>query len=143
MARYSARQQSRGDGLLASRPVNAQEALAELTDLSSQVEAVAILGPDGGVEAATDAALAPRLADVAGELLATAANVRAEGPEVTRVEVALPEASVFVVREAGRSAVAVTIREPTAGLVLYDLRTCLRRIESPSPPGTGSRKPVA
>ena len=138
MARHADRHQPGSGGLLASRPVNAQEALAELMDLSSQVEAVAILGPDGGVEATTDVALGPRLAEVAGELLATAANVRAGGHEVTRVEVALPEASVFVVREAGRAAVAVTIREPTAGLVLYDLRTCLRRIASPQPAGTES-----
>jgi predicted regulator of Ras-like GTPase activity (Roadblock/LC7/MglB family) len=115
------------------RRMDAREALAELTELSSQLEAAAVLGADGSVEAATDDALAQRLADVARELLAASDGVRAGGPEVTRVEVALSEGSVFVVREGDRSAVAVTIPEPTAGLVLYDLRTCLRRIDPPRP----------
>ena len=62
------------------------------------------------------------------DLLAAAADVRPSG-EVSRVEVALEEGSVFVVLEGGRTAVATTVPEPTAGLVLYDLRTALRRLE--------------
>jgi predicted regulator of Ras-like GTPase activity (Roadblock/LC7/MglB family) len=113
--------------------MDAREALAELTELSSQLEAAAVLGSDGSVEAATDDARAQALAEVAREFLAAADRVRSDGPEVTRVEVALPEGSVFVVREGERSAAAVTIPEPTPGLVLYDLRTCLRRIDPPRP----------
>jgi predicted regulator of Ras-like GTPase activity (Roadblock/LC7/MglB family) len=112
--------------------MDAREALAELTELSAQVDAAAVLGEDGSIEAATDDALGQRLADAARELLATAAAVRS-AVEVTRVEVALPEGSVFVVREGPRSVVAVTIPDPTPGLVLYDLRTCLRRIDQPGP----------
>ena len=44
-----------------------------------------------------------------------------------------PQAGVFVVRDGDRVAAATTVPEPTAGLVLYDLRTCLRRIEEPAP----------
>jgi hypothetical protein len=112
--------------------MDAKEALSELMELSSQVEAAAVLRSDGTVEAATDDAVGGRLADAARNLLATAAGVRPSA-EVTRVEVALPEGSVFVVREAERSVVATTISEPTAALVLYDLRTCLRRIDAPKP----------
>jgi predicted regulator of Ras-like GTPase activity (Roadblock/LC7/MglB family) len=114
--------------------MDAREALAELTELSSQVEAAVVLGPNGEVDASTydDAAAADRLARAAAELIAAAADVR-PGADMTRVEVALPEGSLFVVREAGRSAVAVTIPDPTSGLVLYDLRTCLRRIDAPKP----------
>jgi predicted regulator of Ras-like GTPase activity (Roadblock/LC7/MglB family) len=112
--------------------MNAQEALAELTELSSQIEAAVVLDADGSVDAATDEAVGQRLADAARELLATAARIR-PSEKVTRVDVALPQGSVFVVREGERSAAALTIPEPTAGLVLYDLRTCLRRIDVPKP----------
>ena len=36
---------------------------------------------------------------------------------------------MFVVSEGGRVAVATTVPEPTAGLVVYDLRTALRRLD--------------
>ena len=74
-----------------------------------------------------------RLARAADGLLAAAAAVRPGGPEVERVEVVLPAGGVFVVRDGDRVAAATTVPEPTAGLVLYDLRTCLRRIEEPAP----------
>jgi predicted regulator of Ras-like GTPase activity (Roadblock/LC7/MglB family) len=104
------------------------DALTELTELSSQVEDAAILGESGFVLASTgDPERGEELARVAADLLAAAANVRPEGPAVTRVEIALPGGSVFVVHEAGRTVVATTVPEPTSGLVVYDLRTALRR----------------
>lgn len=111
--------------------MDAQAALAELVELSSQVEAAAILGPDGSLEASTlqDEARAERLARAGRELLEAAAAVRAGGPDVTRVEVALARGSVFAMREGGRTIVAGTVPEPTSGLVVYDLRTALRRLE--------------
>jgi hypothetical protein len=51
------------------------------------------------------------------------------GAEVSAVEVELEDGALFVVRGSGRTVAAVTGPGPTAGLVLYDLRTCLRRIE--------------
>ena len=105
------------------------EALAELMSLSSQVEDVAILGGSGFVLASSGAPeRGEQLARVAADLLAVAADVRPSG-EVSRVEVQRGEGSVFVVVEGGRTAVATTVPEPTAGLVLYDLRTALRRLE--------------
>ena len=35
---------------------------------------------------------------------------------------------MFVVRDGGRTIAATTGPAPTAGLVLYDLRTCLRQL---------------
>jgi len=105
------------------------EALAELTELSSQLEDAAILGESGFVLASTGTPeRGEKLARVAAELLVAAADVRPDGPAVTRVEVALEGGSLFVVRERGRTAVATTVPEPTAGLVVYDLRTALRRL---------------
>jgi predicted regulator of Ras-like GTPase activity (Roadblock/LC7/MglB family) len=109
--------------------VEPSEALDELTTLSAQIQDAAILGESGFVLASTGAPeQGEQLARVAADLLAAAADVRADG-EVTRVEVRQPSGSVFVVVEAGRTAVATTVPEPTAGLVLYDLRTALRRLD--------------
>jgi hypothetical protein len=111
------------------------DALAELTELSSQVEAAAIL--DGGRVAGTVGPGAEALASAAGPLLAAARAVRPDGPAVTRVEVALPEGGVVCVVEGARSAVARTVPGATAGLVVYDLRTCLRRLAG-APEGAGA-----
>ncbi len=118
------------------------EALAELTDLSSQIADAAILGESGFVLACTGAPeRGEQLARVAAELVAAAADVRPAGA-VSRIEVALGSTSVFVVCENGRTAVATTVPEPTAGLVVYDLRTALRRItDAPAPkPAEGTKK---
>ena len=110
------------------------EALDELTTLSAQIEDAAILGESGFVLASTGSPeRGEQLARVAGDLLAAAGDVRA-GSAVTRVEVRQPDGSVFVVVEGSRTAVATTVPEPTAGLVLYDLRTALRRLEEAPPP---------
>lgn len=115
------------------------EALAELAELSSQIEEAAILGGTGFVLASTGTPeRGEELARLAAELLAAAEDVRAGGPEVTRVEVALAQGSVFVVREGGRSAVATTVAEPTSGLALYDLRTALRRLDEGASSTAGS-----
>ena len=122
--------------------MDAAAALAELSDLSAQVRAAAILR-DGAVEAAFGPG-AERLAETAESLLAAAANVRPGAPDVERVEVVLPEGGVFVVQAGGRVAVATTVPQPTAGLVLYDLRTCLRRIDDgPPAPKRRRKKPDA
>jgi len=123
--------------------VDAQEALAELATLSSQIEDAAILGGSGSVLASTGTPeRGEQLAQVAAELLAAAADVRASG-EVSRVEVKLGSTSVFVVVEGGRTAVATTVREPTAGLVLYDLRTALRRLDELDPERPKPKKKAA
>ena len=117
------------------------EALAELMHLSSQVEDVAIVGGSGFVLAASGTPeRGEQLARVAAELLAAAGDVR-PSVAVSRVEVSLGSTSVFVVAEGGRLAIATTVPEPTAGLVVYDLRTALRRLdEEPAPTSPGKKK---
>jgi hypothetical protein len=109
--------------------MDAQAALDELTILSRQVVEAVLCSADGRVAASTvaDEARAAALARAGQELLAAAAGVRAGGPAVERVHVALDEGSLFLVRDAGRTLVATTVADATPGLVLYDLRTALRR----------------
>jgi predicted regulator of Ras-like GTPase activity (Roadblock/LC7/MglB family) len=124
--------------------MDAAQALAELAELSSQVERAVVLRADGSVLAATpeDDAASAALARAALDVLATAFELRSSPQEVTRVEVELEEGALFVLREGGRTIAAVTGPEPTAGLVAYDLRTCLERIE-PDKPKRRSRAKAA
>jgi hypothetical protein len=108
--------------------MDAQPALDELTTLSQQVVEAVLTSSGGRVDATTvaDEERAQALARAGQELLAAADGVRPAGA-VERVEVALDAGSVFCVRAGERTIVATTIAEPTPGLVLYDLRTALRR----------------
>jgi predicted regulator of Ras-like GTPase activity (Roadblock/LC7/MglB family) len=116
------------------------DALAELLTLSSQVEDAAILGGSGFVLASSGTPeRGEQLARVAADLLAAAADVRPGAP-VSRVEVQLGDSGVFVVVEGGRTAVATTVPEATAGLVVYDLRTALRRLEEEPPESAKAKK---
>ncbi len=116
--------------------MDAATALADLTEISSQVEAAVVLDDAGAVVASTldDAERSARLARTALDLLG-AADKRFEsgGRALTQLEAALREGSVFVAREGGRSIVATTTAEPTSGLVFYDLKTCLRSLAEPEP----------
>ena len=109
--------------------MEASAALSELVELSTQVVEVVIAGPDGAVEAARTAGddRARELASAGEALLAGAGAVR-QGEAVERVHVELERGAVVVVREGGRSITATTVPEPTAGLVVFDLRTALRRV---------------
>jgi hypothetical protein len=81
-----------------------------------------------------------RAKDVAGEaeaLLTEAERQRdaADGPgEFAQLEVALQAGSVFVVRDGDRLIAATTQPEPTVGLVFYDLKSCLRDLETAPAP---------
>jgi predicted regulator of Ras-like GTPase activity (Roadblock/LC7/MglB family) len=105
--------------------VDAAQALADLVEISAQIEAAVLAETDGTVLASTlaDEERAQAVAGDAVELLQTAAG---GAGEPVQLEAAVPEGSVFVVRDDKRLVAAVTGREPTVGLVLYDLKTCLR-----------------
>jgi len=108
--------------------VDAQQAIADLTEISPQVRDVVVIGADGapgGSNLADDAAR-QRLADGAKRLLEAAEGMR---PGVSQLEAATLAGSVFVVRDGERVIAATTTPEPTVGLVFYDLKTCLRSIE--------------
>jgi predicted regulator of Ras-like GTPase activity (Roadblock/LC7/MglB family) len=111
--------------------MDAQQALADLTEISSQIQAAALIGEDGSVVASTfaDEGRASEFARAAGELVDAAAHVRPAGEALVQLEVATGEGSVFVVRDAGRTIAATTSPEPTVGLVFYDLKSCLRSAE--------------
>ena len=69
------------------------------------------------------------LADALRELLDSAA-FRAEG-RVTQVHAELDDGDVFAVAgEGARAIVAVAAGRPAPGLVFYDLKRCLARLES-------------
>ena len=105
--------------------MDAAQALADLTEISSQVEA-AVLFDDGGAVAAStlDDDAAAGLARAAGNLLERASSIGAG--DVTQVEASTPAGCVFVVRDGDRRIAAVTGPDPTTGLVFYDLKSCLR-----------------
>ena len=68
------------------------------------------------------------------DLMTAALEMNASAQEVHRVDVELADGSLFVLREGGRTITATTGPHPTTGLVVYDLRTCLHRIdEQPKP----------
>jgi predicted regulator of Ras-like GTPase activity (Roadblock/LC7/MglB family) len=112
--------------------MEAAQALADLTEISSQIEVAVLAGTDGAVIASTfseddkgaafaaTAAELVRAADDAGEL---------SSKELVQVQAALPQGCVFVVRDGGHLVAAVTGAQPTVGLVFYDLKTCLRLLE--------------
>ena len=114
--------------------MDAAQALAELTELSSQIRSAVVLGADGSVLAsATGAAGAAEALSRATLELVAAASELSTSDEATRVEVELDEGGLFVLCEGGRTIAATTGPQPTAGLVTYDLRTCLRDIDEPEP----------
>jgi len=113
--------------------VDPAQALADVTEISSQIEAVVLLDGEGAVLASNvEPGAAGRIAQGVVQLLeqAAAASPR-DGGEVVQAEAATPDGSVFVVREGGRIVGATTGPEPTVGLVFYDLRSCLRSLEEP------------
>jgi len=113
----------------------AAAALADLVEISSQVEAAVVVGDDGAVTASTldDELRAKRFAESARRLFDAAVDNEAEigSPPLQQLEAATLEGSVFVVRDAGRLIAAITGPEPTVGLVFYDLKTCLRALAGP------------
>ena len=114
----------------------AEKALSELRDISSQVQAAVLFDTGGSVLGSTlPDEQAKRLADAAKLLLEQAEVVRGDAePKLTQLEAAMPEGSVFVVREGDHVLAATTGQQPTAGLVFYDLRTAVRAsAEKPKP----------
>jgi len=107
--------------------MDAAQALADLTEISSQVEAAVLFDESGQVAASTLSGDegAAALASAAGELLARASEL-GDGAEVTQVEASTPNGSVFVVSDGSRRIAATTAADPTTGLVFYDLKSCLR-----------------
>ena len=112
--------------------MDAAQALADLTEISSQVQAAAIATSNGALVASTfaDEGKGEQFIGAALELLAAGEAVRRDGDDrLVQLEAATGHGSVFLVRDERHVAVAVTTPKPTSGLVFYDLRTCLRLVE--------------
>jgi predicted regulator of Ras-like GTPase activity (Roadblock/LC7/MglB family) len=124
--------------------MDAQQALADLTEISSQIQAAVVFDAKGKVSASTlaDPARAAGLVQTASELLSVAEGLKSGNSELTQLEVATGEGSVFVVREGTTSILATTGSNPTVGLVFYDLKSALRSIKAKPKPAP-ARKPAA
>ena len=114
-------------------------ALADLSEISSQIETAVVFDSAGTVLGSTggDEARSKRLVRTALDLIAAAADVgTSAGRTLTQIEASLREGSVFVVTGEEQGIAVTTTPEPTSGLVFYDLKTCLRSLadEATKPP---------
>jgi predicted regulator of Ras-like GTPase activity (Roadblock/LC7/MglB family) len=131
--------------VLALPAMEAAQALADLTEISAQIEAAVLASTDGTVIASTfaDDAKAEPFAAAASELMRSADEAARDSvsSELVQVQAATPQGSVFVVRDGDHLVAAVTGAQPTVGLVFYDLKTCLRLVErEEKEAGPASRK---
>jgi predicted regulator of Ras-like GTPase activity (Roadblock/LC7/MglB family) len=111
--------------------VDAAAAIAELRELSTQIESV-VVAPRSGPP------IASSVPDDDSERMLVSARALAEGADQVRrdlgrdalaqLQAATPDGSVFVVVDGERMAVATTGADPTVGLVFYDLKTLLRQL---------------
>jgi predicted regulator of Ras-like GTPase activity (Roadblock/LC7/MglB family) len=118
--------------------VTAKDALANLLEQSSRVEAAVIFDRSGKVAGSTlsDADRSKRLAASALQLLEEAERRRpqkAGDQPLAQLEVAIPAGSAFVVQDDDRLIAATTGPEPTVGLVFYDLKKALRDLAAEKP----------
>jgi predicted regulator of Ras-like GTPase activity (Roadblock/LC7/MglB family) len=120
--------------------VDAQQALADLTEISSQIQAAVVFDGKGKVAGSTlaDAARTEALAKSAAQLVAAAAELKAVQSPLTQLEVATAEGSVFVVRDEQATIAATTGSNATVGLVFYDLKSALRSLK----PKPAARRPA-
>jgi len=123
--------------------MDAAQALADLIEISSQIESAVIASRKGAVLASTfgDDARGKEVAALALELLAAAEKARGGGEPLVQLEAATGQGSVFVVRDERNVAAAVTTPKPTVGLVFYDLKTCLRLLEQEQEAAKPARRP--
>lgn len=128
-----------------------EQALAGLVEVATQIRAAVLADAAGAVlaSAGLDRERATGFAAEARRLLAAAEEASGgEGREqLVQIQAALPGGSIFVVRDDERLVAAVTLPQPTAGLVFYDLKTCLRHAAgeelAPKPQAKAKRKPPA
>jgi len=123
--------------------MDAAQALADLTEISSQIEAAVLFDDRGAVVGSTlsDSEAAEKLARASAKLLEDASASRSTGAGVTQLEASTKDGSVFVVRDGSRRIAATTGPSPTVGLVFYDLKSCLRGIADEPQPAEPKSKP--
>jgi predicted regulator of Ras-like GTPase activity (Roadblock/LC7/MglB family) len=110
--------------------MEAARALADLVEISPQIEAAAVVAGDGQTAGSIGVpeARASLVARAARDLLEGAGAFRSQG-RVTQLHAALADGDVFAVTGAGeRTIVAVTGERASPGLVFYDLKRCLAAV---------------
>jgi predicted regulator of Ras-like GTPase activity (Roadblock/LC7/MglB family) len=110
--------------------MDAAQALADLTEISAQIDGAVLADSSGSLVASTftQEERGKELARAAADLLAAASDSQAEGQELVQIQAATPRGSIFVVRDENHVVAAITGSRPTVGLVFYDLKTCLRML---------------
>jgi predicted regulator of Ras-like GTPase activity (Roadblock/LC7/MglB family) len=123
--------------------VDAGEALRDLTEISSQIEAAVLVTSEGQTLASTldDDGAAERLSQAVRSLVDAITAGAAGERTLVQLEAAMSGGSLFVVRDDERIVAAVTKPEPTAGLVFFDLKSCLRAAAAEA--GDGKPRPRA
>jgi len=111
--------------------MDAAAALADLVEISPQIEAAAVVAGDGEL-AGSLGVPEPRatvLARAVRELLDGAAAFRSDQGRVTQLHAELAGGDVFAVAGAGEQAIVAVARGRAApGLVFYDLKRCLAAV---------------
>ena len=122
--------------------MDAAEALRDLTEISSQIEAAVLVTSEGQTLASTldDDGATEQLSRAVRSLVDATAGAAGERTLV-QLEAAASSGSLFVVRDDERIVAAVTKPEPTAGLVYFDLKSCLRAAAAEA--GDGKPRPRA
>jgi len=110
--------------------MDAAAALADLVEISPQIEAAAVVSGDGEVAGSVGIPemRAGVLARVVQELLDGAAAFRSDQRRVTQLHAELAGGDVFAVAADGQAIVAVARERATPGLVFYDLKRCLAAV---------------
>jgi predicted regulator of Ras-like GTPase activity (Roadblock/LC7/MglB family) len=130
--------------------MDAERALSELTEISSQIELALIFDSRGELIGTTlaDRRVAESLAFGATALFACTRRVAAEERgEPTQIELTYSEGSVLLVREGELRILAVASSDLIAGLAFFELRTCLQKLIDVKPKkrrmGIRRARPVA
>ena len=109
-------------------PLTAELALAHLGELSTDIRAAAVLDGDGSVAARSgfDNGNADEVKGLVDELFSGAAKAAKGAPAPDQLEVALPDGSVYAVRDSGWTLAVVAGRFTLSSLMFFDLRMVIR-----------------
>jgi hypothetical protein len=111
--------------------MDAARALADLVEISPQIEAAAIVSGNGEIDGTVGVpdARGTVLARSVRELVEGAGAFRGDDGGVTQLHAELAEGQVFAVTSPdGRTIVAVTGGGAAPGLLFYDLKRCLAAV---------------
>jgi predicted regulator of Ras-like GTPase activity (Roadblock/LC7/MglB family) len=110
--------------------MDAAAALADLVEISPQIEAAAVVSGDGELAASVGVpeGRAGLLARAVLELLDGAAASRSDQRRVTQLHAELADGDVFAVAGDDRAIVAVARERTAPGLAFYDLKRCLAAV---------------